>query len=115
VKAALKIAWKMLISGNFKIRYVWDFIVGEYRMYLTKPYYKNGFIALRHPEKVRKHIAEQFIWRLEKTDEKCKRDFSCKHCGCSVPNLQFANRECEGGCYPKMMNQKEWEKYVQSN
>jgi hypothetical protein len=113
MKVALKIAWGMLKSGKFKLRYIWDFLVGSYRVARARPRFDGNKIVLDAPQKVRQHIAEQFLWRVnEKTDKTCLRNFSCKHCGCSVPDLQFANRECEGGCYPKMMNKKEWREYV---
>lgn len=61
------------------------------------------------------YIKEQFIWRLsemEKSEQgkKCLKDGVCL-CGCDVPDLQLADDACEGECYPKMMDNIEWENY----
>lgn len=111
----LRIAWEMLISGNFKLRYIWDFILGEYRTLRARPVLdiseKGVSVTLQNPDLLQKHIVEQFEWRLTKMDVSCLNAQSCKECGCTCPNLQFANRGCEGGCYPKMMSKNEWNKF----
>ena len=62
---------------------------------------------------IRKHIQEQYIFRISTMNQECFNSGSCVVCGCSTPHLQFSNRPCEGDCYPKMMNKKNWEKMKQ--
>ena len=57
---------------------------------------------------LRKHIVEQYEWRISVMDRKCYRDGECKICGCETTALQFANRKCDKPCYPDMLNKKEW-------
>ena len=73
-----------------------------------KCYYKFNY-RLRFL--IRKHIREQFIYRKEIMNLTCWNQGSCIHCGCQVPSLQFANKSCEGDCYPPMMSKKNWNKF----
>lgn len=65
------------------------------------------------------YIKEQFIWRLSEMDKseqgrKCLKDGVCL-CGCDVPDLQLSDDACEGGCYPAMMNEIDWNNYKVNN
>gem|GEM_PF-4437539 len=42
-------------------------------------------------------------------DKQCYNDGSCKECGCRTTALQMANKACDGFCYPKMLNKKDWQ------
>jgi len=33
---------------------------------------------------------------------------SCIVCGCMTTQLQMSDKACEGNCYPKMFNKREW-------
>ena len=57
---------------------------------------------------IRKHIREQYEWRVRVMDEECYSMGSCKNCGCIVPQLQMADKACGGNCYPPMLSKKEW-------
>lgn len=60
---------------------------------------------------LRQHIIDQFHYREIKASKECIINGSCIKCGCDTPELFFANRACEGNCYPKMMSKKQWYKY----
>lgn len=66
------------------------------------------------------HIKEQLIWRLEmmknnESGKQCIAKGECIHCGCGVPDLQLSDDACEGNCYPRMMNEQEWNTYKIEN
>ena len=61
-----------------------------------------------------KHIKEQAQWRLNKVRQaspECYDKDKCQHCGCQVSSKVFEDRGCSDNekCYPKMMNEPEWE------
>lgn len=65
-----------------------------------------------------RHIDEQSIWRLEQIKEKspeCIQHLHCIMCGCDIAEKSFEDNACDEGCYPKMMNEKEWEIFKQKN
>lgn len=57
------------------------------------------------------HIKEQFEKRVGTIPHKCWEEGSCQSCGCSVPQLQLANKTCGNKCYPKMLNRKDWKEF----
>ena len=75
-----------------------DYLVGNYRY----------FCYTSVPFLLRKHIKEQYEWRLTQSNPKCLDNGECIMCGCKTPNLMMANRSCEDRCYPEMLNKKEW-------
>ena len=44
--------------------------------------------------------------------EECLLRGHCVKCGCKTTHLQFANKACDGKCYPAMMSKKKWKKYL---
>ena len=63
------------------------------------------------------HIQEQFIYRMFLVDlssPQCINNKACKICGCDTPQLFFAKKACDGGCYPELMNLKDWTEYKKS-
>ena len=62
---------------------------------------------------VRKHIREQYEYRIGVMDRECYWNGYCKICGCKTTHLQFADKPCEGNCYPKMLNKKDWNEKLQ--
>lgn len=62
-----------------------------------------------------KHKKEQFEWRLLVMNKKCLQGGNCVICGCQTPQLQMIDDACSGKCYPKMMDEKEWNEYKIKN
>ncbi len=60
------------------------------------------------------HVYEQVeirINRVNKISPECIANGKCKHCKCTTPELFYADKGCELGCYPKLMNKQEWNTY----
>jgi len=93
---------KSIIKGERKVSDVWYFFQGHIREYFY--YSKCKFL-------MRKHIQEQFEWRLKQIDKVCYSTGQCKICECSIPALTFADKQCEGKCYYPMMKKKQWNDY----
>lgn len=55
------------------------------------------------------HIQEQVLFREKVADNTCKSSGYC-YCNCSVPELFYADKECDKGCYPPMQDEAEWER-----
>ncbi len=88
---------------------VWYYVQGHTR---EKIYYsKYKWVKLL----MRKHIKEQFEWRLKQMDKECYNNGQCKICGCDIPALTFANKSCHKPCYPKMKNRFDWEWFKMYN
>lgn len=54
---------------------------------------------------------EQFEFRKQrvyKLNPKCIENKECIHCHCDTPALFLADKACELGCYPEIMNNKNW-------
>lgn len=84
---------------------VWYYIQGNVRSYM---YYTNWWFLPLHIF-IPAHVLQQMVVRLNTIEgSKCYEKGSCKHCGCKVPPLTFCNKACEGNCYPKMINKKDW-------
>ena len=92
---------------------IWYYIQGNIRHF----FYKNFKYALR------KHIIEQFEWRIIKASKCYNNNGGCLCCGCDTPQLFFADKACSVSkisacklipelngeiCYPKMMNRNSW-------
>jgi hypothetical protein len=88
------------LKFEYSIKDIIDFFRGNIRYWF---YYHNKFF-------IRKHILEQIEYRVSVMDRECYNSGSCKICGCNTIHLQMANKSCEGNCYPKMMNKKDWRK-----
>lgn len=61
---------------------------------------------------IRKHIIEQFEYRLKVVNKECYTKGSCVKCGCHVPALLFSDAPCAGNCYPEFKNKKNWFNYA---
>lgn len=62
------------------------------------------------------HIVHQAKWRLNQVkikSPKCYEEDKCQHCGCQISAKVFEDRGCSNDelCYPKMMNEIEWESF----
>lgn len=58
------------------------------------------------------HIIEQVKYRkilVEKKSPKCLNG-ACTVCGCKTPELFYASKACEGGCYPELVSKDNWAK-----
>jgi hypothetical protein len=58
------------------------------------------------------HIQEQVVYRAE--NSKCSALPECTVCGCAIPGLFYADKACQGGCYPKMMSEQEWNTFKET-
>lgn len=101
MKTRYKIMVIQLRSKLEQLKLVWDYLQGMFRYWL----YKN------HPKYVRKHIKEQYNYRLAIMNPSCLVEHQCVECGCKVPELQMAAKQCGGKCYPPMMDSKKWKKF----
>lgn len=60
-----------------------------------------------------KHIREQIEFRIASMNSECYSSGQCKKCGCSTTALQMCNKACDGNCYPRMLNYREWQNIKQ--
>lgn len=60
------------------------------------------------------HVKEQIINRIELSNTRCKDTNVCI-CGCDWSDLIYADKSCEGNCYPEMMDKKSWNIYKKVN
>jgi hypothetical protein len=79
------------------------YLQGNLRMLAEK--YGEDYI------KMNTHIKEQIIFRMDISNPECIEQKECKECHCTIPNLMYADKQCGGECYPKMMNEEEWEEF----
>lgn len=79
---------------------MWNYFIGNYRSFLY-----SSRIPL-----IRKHIREQYEWRLTLANKECLDNGSCIKCGCKTPNLLFSPEACEGACYSRLVSKKLWKK-----
>ena len=91
-----------LLSLKEKIKLVWYYFQGMSRSYLLHNY----------PKYVRKHIQEQYRFRLQTMRPKCLIEHQCEECGCKVPELQMASKSCDGNCYPPFMSKEKWTTFL---
>ena len=90
------------MKNKIKINDIFAYMLGNYRMII----YDSGLTFL-----LRKHIIEQYEWRLTKMNPQCFLSGSCVKCGCDTPALQMANKACDGGCYFEMFSKKKWKEF----
>ncbi len=86
------------MRNKIKINDIFAYIIGNYRYWC----YENYKFLLR------KHIIEQYEWRLSVMDKECYSSGSCIKCGCDTPALQMASKACEGKCYSPMLDKNIW-------
>jgi hypothetical protein len=88
---------------DINLKNIKAYVQGNLR-YLTEQY---------GPEflKMEPHIREQVMFRMDIANPECKKAKSCIKCGCDTPQLFYADKQCGGECYPKMMNKEEWKNY----
>ena len=79
---------------------IFSYFIGNFRMEL---YYSKFFGFL-----MRKRIREQIKVRINSMEPKCYLEGACIKCGCSTPALQMADKQCDGLCYPAMLNKVQW-------
>ena len=86
--------FKLLLESKHKIKDVYSFFIGTWR-------YKIPWL-------MRLHIREQTVFRIQSMKEECIKNGACVECGCDTPQLAYANKPCDGGCYPELLNKKRW-------
>jgi hypothetical protein len=87
--------YQRLTRANLK-----GFFQGYFR-YILHRFFPGRFMDFR---------TEQFYFRISRMNEGCLRKEECP-CECSVPAKQMEDRSCDLGCYPPMMNKKDWEQF----
>jgi hypothetical protein len=61
--------------------------------------------------KMKQHIREQVMFRKDIANPDCISNKECTECGCGIPELFYADKQCGGKCYPYMMSKEDWEEY----
>lgn len=59
-------------------------------------------------------LQEQVDYRRKVSDIGCKASGVCR-CGCSWEELIYADKSCEGSCYPPIKNRINWEIFKLTN
>ena len=90
---------------DITIKNVWAYIQGNTRKIVDD----LGPDILKSP----KHIQEQILWRKAIHNPKCSEKGKCIECHCTVPDKFYSDKECEGDCYPSIMNESKWNKFNQ--
>lgn len=62
---------------------------------------------LTFPTVLRTHVVLQIMERFDKVKKECWESGQCT-CGCHVPDLQMANKACEGKCYERIKGKREF-------
>jgi hypothetical protein len=71
----------------------------------------QGTVRLYNFNKEPSYIQEQFYFRVGSARMSCLRERKCLECGCTIPDLFLADKQCGGKCYPIMMEKSDWEVY----
>ena len=104
------------MNMKFKLKDVWYYIQGNVRyqlyywkfhFYYRKDIFKYLYLLSLH-KLIPRYIREQIEKRINSMNPECYKSGSCIKCGCITTQLQMANKSCEGNCYPKMQNRKNW-------
>lgn len=61
--------------------------------------------------KMDKHIREQVMFRKDIANPECIKNGECTKCGCDIPQLFYADKQCGGKCYPLMMGDQDWKMF----
>lgn len=100
-----KIHWIKFLTFKYSFYDVSNYLLAKYRL---KCYYNHLLAWL-----IRPHIKEQINFRVEvMMDKECYYRGQCKLCGCATPDLQFANKTCEGNCYPPLVGRLTWQQFA---
>jgi hypothetical protein len=65
--------------------------------------------SIPHWMELEQHVKEQILYREE--NSQCNLLDACKSCGCKIPELFYAKKACNEGCYPELMDKQSWEYY----
>jgi hypothetical protein len=96
---------KIKVTAKPTIRNMFAFIQGNIRYHI---YYKYKWLKWIVPD----YIWDQIRFRLLVMDQECYDLGQCKKCGCETTKLQFANKSCDGKCYPPIMSKKQWNEFM---
>lgn len=88
---------------NITAKNIFSFIQGNARKLIDR--FGGDFIKLED------HIKEQIVFRDLNANPECKDKQECIHCGCPIPDLFYADKGCDLGCYPNMMSKEDWDKF----
>jgi len=87
------------------IKNVWAYIQGNTRKITNE----LGSDIFKSPQ----YIQEQILWRKVIHNPECSEKGTCIECHCKVPDKFYSDKECEGGCYPSIMSESNWNKFNQ--
>ena len=87
------------MKGKITFINVYSYLLGNFRYHCLH----SKFRWL-----IRKHIREQYEYRVRTMDRECYDKGYCKVCGCSTTALQCANKSCDNFCYPVMLSKSDW-------
>ena len=94
-----------LFGYDITLNNIKSFIQGNTRYLIEE--FGGDFIQLEQ------HIQEQIIYRKSLANKECIELGVCK-CNCAIPELFYADKQCEDKCYPLMMNKLIWNNYKQN-
>lgn len=98
---------KIKVTAKVTPKNVYAFIQGNVRY---KIWYKYKWLRWLVPD----HVWQQIRFRLAVMDRECLAMGQCKVCGCKTTALQFANKRCDGWCYPPMMSRSKWDLFIRN-
>lgn len=84
-----------------KFKNIYAYLQGNFRYWI---YYKCPILKFIVPN----HIWEQIEVRIKSITAECYNQGFCRHCSCTVTQLQFANKPCGEPCYPVMVDRFWW-------
>lgn len=84
---------------------IWAYIQGNTRKMMEE----YGPDIFKSPQ----FIQEQIVWREVISNEECYKLGECTVCHCKMPDKLYSDKECEGGCYPEIMDEVKWNRFKQ--
>ena len=115
-----------ITRNNLTLHNIKRFFIAYYRIYIFKlgregkfKWLFDKFLGEDFYNNV-KYVQEQQLYRLDlmainPNGKQCLANGGCIKCGCAVPGLQAADDSCEGGCYPPLLNSKDWEDFKKTD
>lgn len=82
--------------------------------YFLQGYARYGLVVCFDFGILREHVRDQIVARVLSAKRECKDEGRCVMCGCHTPALFYADKACDGDCYPKMMGRERWEAFVKA-
>lgn len=90
---------------DITVKNIWAYIQGNTRKIMEE----HGPDIFKSPQ----FIQEQIIWREVISRKECYENKECVVCHCTMPDKLYSDKECEGGCYPEIMDEIKWNRFKQ--